>query len=128
MGGKLGLALEKTQMKLKTTIYLLGICIGLVLFLGVLCYHFPRHAYFFMLLPSLGSIIYAFLRRKGRIKTLACIIGLAIIFAIARFDIRVIAYYNRKGVFILPVTYGMTSPFGCVKRGSDPKYALIISI
>ncbi|MFO1449878.1 MAG: hypothetical protein U1F61_17095 [Opitutaceae bacterium] len=119
---------------MKRVLLLVGVMLVIVAYLVALAFFAPRQVYVFMLIPSLLATGYTFAKKKARTVTTICIVVVAAVFAVAPIDFRVVAGKNRKGVFFLPIDYGIAPrsvdqgycPGGCIV--DHPTHAIVLRI
>jgi hypothetical protein len=119
---------------MKRVFLLLGVMLVVFAYLVTLAFFAPRQVYVFMLIPSLVSAGYAFAKKKARAVTTTCIVVVAAVFAVAPLDVRVVGRQNKKGVYFLPIDYGIAPrsvdqgycPGGCIVDRTT--HAIVLSI
>ncbi len=119
---------------MKRFLRLIGALLAVAAYLVALALIAPRQVYAFMLIPSLLAVGLTFEKKKARAVAAICLVVVSGLFALVPIDVRVVGGEKKKGVFFLPIDYGVVSrsvdqgfcPGGCIVE--RPTHAIVLSI
>ena len=120
---------------MKRFLPIVGVLLGAVIYLFALSFYAPRQVFVFMLPASLIVLAFAFARKKARDITTASVVLVAAAFAAAPIDVRMVRGEKKKGLYFLPIDYGLFSrsvdqgycPGGCIIDLRAPTHAVVFS-